>query len=230
MKLRYKKMILVITTFTMMIGMSILSTIAPAGGSVSESEKLNKTEEELLDENDESQIKEEIQNTTEKQENVLEKSADNALNQLINDYFNASIACDMDALQHLVSDVSVLNEEELKLKYELVEDIENVECYVVNGPTEGKYLVYVYSEIRFKDIKTAAPGLSRLTVVDTEDEDYVIFFGVDSEIEQFAKVTDASEPVQEMVQKVSKRMKKALKKDVDLKALNEKMTGDTQAE
>ena len=44
MKLRYKKMILVITTFTMMIGMSILSTIAPAGGSASESEKLNKTE------------------------------------------------------------------------------------------------------------------------------------------------------------------------------------------
>ena len=228
MKLKYKKKILVITTFTMMIGMAILSTIAPAGGTTSESEKLNSSEEELLDENNESQTEEETQNITEKQENALEKSADNALNQLIIDYFNASIACDMDALKHLVSDVSVLNEEELKLKYELVEDIENVECYVVDGPTEGKYLVYVYSEIKFKDIKTPAPGLSRLTVVDTEEEGYVIFFGVDKEVEQFAKITDNSEPVQKMVQKVRKRMKKALSKDTDLKALNKKMTGDMQ--
>ena len=89
---------------------------------------------------------------------------------------------------------------------------------------------YVYSEIKFKDIATVAPGLSRITVSDTEDGSYVIFFGVDEEIEQFAKLTDASSPVQEMVQKVSSRMEEALAVDADLRALNEKMTRESQTE
>ena len=146
------------------------------------------------------------------------------------DYFNASVSCDMEKLESLVNDVSVLNEDELKIRYELVEAVENVECYVVKGPSEVKYLVYVYSEIKFKDIATVAPGLSRITVSDTEDGSYVIFFGVDEEIEQFAKLTDASSPVQEMVQKVSSRMEEALAVDADLRALNEKMTRESQTE
>ena len=236
MKLKYKKIILTITTFTMMIGMVIFSIISPGGSSASEAGKLNNSEEEMLTENNDSQMNEdasgseETQVAADGQEIVLEKSADSALNQLLVDYFNASVSCDMDELGHLVSDVSVLNEDELKVKYELVEAVENVECYVVKGPSEGKYLVYVYSEIKFKDIKTKAPGLSRLTVVNAADGGYVIFFGADAEIEQFAKITDSSEPVQEMVKKVSRKMKKAMNKDADLKALNEKMTGDEQEE
>ena len=231
MKLKYKKIVLLITTFTMMIGMVIFSIITPSGN------KVNSNEEALVKENAEDGNQTEdvlaletTQAVVEGQEIVLEKSVDSALNQLLIDYFQASVACDMDKLSTLVSDVSILQEEELRVKYELVESVENIQCYVVKGPSAGKYLVYVYSEIKFKDIETMAPGLSRLTVVNTADGGYVIFFGADEEIEQFAKVTDSSAPVQEMVQKVSIRMEEALSKDVDLKALNEKMTGAAQEE
>lgn len=229
MKLKYKKMVLVITTFTMMIGMVIFSIISPSDSTV------NGNEAGMLSEREENQTQEELeleetQSAMDGQEAVLEKSVDEKLNQLLMDYFNASVACDMDKLSTLVSDVSVLEEEELRIKYELVESVENVQCYVVKGPSEGKYLVYVYSEIKFKDIATMAPGLSRLTVVDTADGGYVIFFGADEEVEQFAEITDSSAPVQKMVQKVSLRMEEALAKDADLKALNEKMTGTAQTE
>lgn len=229
MKLKYKKMVLVITTFTMMIGMVIFSIISPSDSTV------NGNEAGMLSEREENQTQEELeleetQTAMDGQEAVLEKSVDEKLNQLLMDYFNASVACDMDKLSTLVSDVSVLEEEELRIKYELVESVENVQCYVVKGPSEGKYLVYVYSEIKFKDIATMAPGLSRLTVVDTADGGYVIFFGADEEVEQFAEITDSSAPVQKMVQKVSLRMEEALAKDADLKALNEKMTGTAQTE
>ncbi len=229
MKLKYKKIMLVITTFTMMIGMVIFSIISPSNNTV------NGDEAEILNQREEDQTQnglelEETQIVVDGQEIVLEKSVDSKLNQLLIDYFNASVACDMDKLSMLVSDVSILQEEELRIKYELVEAVENVQCYVVKTPSEGKYLVYVYSEIKFRDIATMAPGLSRLTVVDTEDEGYVIFFGADEEVEEFAKITDTSAPVQEMVQKVSLRMEEAVSTDADLKALNEKMTGSAQTE
>ncbi len=229
MKLKYKRIVLIITTFTMMIGMVIFSIISPEGS------KANSNETEVLNDANDFKTEDvlelgEAQAVVEGQEIILEKSADSELNQLLIDYFEASVSCDMDKLETIVSDVSILDKDELRIKYELVESVENIQCYIVKGPSEGKYLVYVYSEIKFKDIETMAPGLSRLTVVSTADGGYVIFFGADEEVEQFAKLTDASAPVQEMVQKVSIRMEEALSKDADLKALNEKMTGAAQTE
>lgn len=230
MRLKYKRMILLITTFTMLIGMVIFSIISPKGSHTKENKEVKEdtnaeegTTEEEIALND-------TQDSSDTGELVLEKSSDEALNQLVIDYFNASLSCDMDKLANLVSDVTILDRDELKVKYELVEAIHNIECYVVNGPSEGKCLVYVYSEIKFKDIETMAPGLSRLTVVKSDAGNYVIFFGADGEIEQFAEQADMSAPVQELVQRVSMKMEEALGKDADLKSLNERMTGAGQAE
>lgn len=231
MKLKYKRIVLFITTFTMMIGMVIFSTIAPADSQANSSHVGEpQVDSDIQEENGEDLSLEETQAIVDGQEIILEKSVDEALNQLIIDYFDASVACDMEKLETLVSDASILNKNELKIKYELVEAVKNIQCYIVKGPSEGKYLVYVYSEVKLKDIETMAPGLSRLTVVDTADGGYVIFFGADTEVEQFAEITDSSAPVQEMVQKVTTRMEEALSKDADLKALNERMTGTAQTE
>lgn len=231
MKLKYKRIVLIITTFTMLIGMMIFSTIRPVGQSGEDNQsKTANTDTVTQNEGDGAVSEGEEQVVLDGQTITLEKSADEELNQLIANYFNASVACDMDTLKTLVSDVSVLDKDELKIKYELIEAVKNVECYIMNGPSEGKYLVYVYSEIKFKDIETMAPGLSRLTVVKGADGGYVIFFGADSEVEQFVEQADVSAPVQELVQKVNTKMEEALSSDADLKELNEKMTGEAKSE
>lgn len=237
MKLKYKKIVLLITTFTMLIGLVVLSIITPSGSTVGDGQ----AEQTQADTQDDKEDLTEGTNTEEtdtegqgtvaadSQNILLEKSTNEQINQLIVDYFEASVACDMDALGTLVSDVSILNQEELKIKYELVESVENIECYFAKGLPEGKYLVYVYSEVKFKDIATMAPGLSRLSVVETADGGYTIFFGADTEIEQFVELADVSAPVQELVEKVSVKMEEALSNDAALRSLNEKMTGGTQA-
>ena len=74
LKLKYKKKVLAITTFTMMIGMVIFSVITPDNSSVSETGKLNSSEEEMLDKKDDSQMKEETQAVADGQEMVIIRS------------------------------------------------------------------------------------------------------------------------------------------------------------
>lgn len=249
MKLKYKKIVLVVTTFTMLIGCMIFSTVSPM-----ESSEENKETEEVIGEQKEKEDKNEgetkentvnEQNTeqqdtkeqnaeqqdTQSQDSILEKSTNEQINQLVNDYFDASVTCDMEKLGTLVNDVSILNKDELKLKYEFVEGIKNVECYLAKGLPENKYLVYVYSEVKFKDVATMAPGLSRLNIVKTEEGKYQIFFGADAEIEKIVKDMDSSDAVQKLVEKVGLKMEEALSSDAKLKELNEKMTvADTKEE
>ncbi len=245
MKLKYKKIVLVVTTFTMLIGCMIFSTVSPTESSeenkkteeVKQKEKEDKNEgetkentvnEQNTEQQDTKEQNVEQQNTeqqdTQSQDSILEKSTNEQINQLVKDYFDASVTCDMEKLGTLVNDVSTLNKEELKLKYEFVEGIENVECYLAKGLPENKYLVYIYSEVKFKDVATMAPGLSRLNIVKTEEGKYQIFFGADAEIENLVKDTDSSDAVQKLVEKVGLKMEEALSSDAKLKELNEKMT------
>ncbi len=249
MKLKYKKIVLVVTTFTMLIGCMIFSTVSPTESSEENKEVISEqkekedknegetkentvneqnTEQQNTKEQNAEQQNVEQQNTeqqdTQSQDSVLEKSTNEQINQLIKDYFDASVICDMEKLGTLVNDVSTLNKEELKLKYEFVEGIKNVECYLAKGLPENKYLVYIYSEVKFKDVATMAPGLSRLNVVKTEEGKYQIFFGADAEIEKIVKDMDSSDAVQKLVEKVGLKMEEALSSDAKLKELNEKMT------
>ena len=257
MKLKYKKIVLVVTTFTMLAGCMIFTTVDSNknveednlieqemdGQQNQETENLEQKENNVQEVNNTEDTQEEnnIQegNNVEKTENtqeinniqeeqnesiVLEKSTNQQINQLVSNYFESSLKCDMEKLGTLVNDVTVLKKEELKLKYEFVEDIKNVECYFAEGLSENKYLVYVYSEVKFKDVDTMAPGLSRLTIVKTEEGNYQIFFGADKEMEQFVKKADNSESVQKLVKKVGLKMEEALSNDSKLKELNEKMT------
>ena len=275
MKLKYKKIVLVVTTFTMLIGCMIFTTVDSNknveeqnpieqqvdGQQNQETENSEQKENNVQEVNNEKNTEdtqvenntqdvnnekntedtqektntqevnnvEKIENTENTQEEqnegiALEKSTNQQINQLVSNYFKASVNCDMETLGTLVNDVSILKKEELKLKYEFVEDIKNVECYFAEGLSENKYLVYVYSEVKFKDVDTMAPGLSRLTIVKTEEENYQIFFGADKEMEQFVKKADNSESVQKLVKKVGLKMEEALSNDSKLKELNEKMT------
>lgn len=272
MKLKYKKIVLVVTTFTMLIGCMIFTTVDSNknveeqnpieqqvdGQQNQETENSEQKENNVQEVNNEKNTEdtqvenntqdvnnekntedtqektntqevnnvEKIENTQEEQNEgiALEKSTNQQINQLVSNYFKASVNCDMETLGTLVNDVSILKKEELKLKYEFVEDIKNVECYFAEGLSENKYLVYVYSEVKFKDVDTMAPGLSRLTIVKTEEENYQIFFGADKEMEQFVKKADNSESVQKLVKKVGLKMEEALSNDSKLKELNEKMT------
>ena len=221
MKFKYKKMIVMITMGTMLIGCVIFSTVSP--------NKDKETSTKAL----KTQVSEEATPTPTQSPKVdttvIQKDLNPEVSKVVQNYLIASVACDMDALEDTVNDISMISEEELKLKYEYVESVNNIECYMIPGPNGDGYLVYAYRELKLKDINTLAPGLSRVYVTTGDNGEYRVFFGADTGLEDFIAKTDKSTEVTELVNKVNTKMEEAVSSDKDLKTFIEKITVSEKA-
>lgn len=235
MKLKYKKMVLLVTMSTMFIGLVVFSIVSPSKETTKDADKTTKVEE--TKKSDKKQ-KEESTSTpkatatpevtatptpTKEPETLLKKDSDKKIVKLVKDYFDLGLKNDIDGLKKIHTDKSLIMKEEIKAKYKYVEDVKNIECYTMDGPEKGSYLVYIYSEFKFKDIKTLAPGLSRLYVTETKDGDLKIFNGADAKINEYILKADKEAEVQALVDKVSVKLEEALSKDADLKKFNEEV-------
>lgn len=209
MKLKYKKAAVLVSMGTMFIGLMAFSMGVGSSKPVDKNAAVQTGEPAMM---------------TEIDVEGLNRSTDEKVNELVQSYFKASVAKDMDALEELVTNIEYVSESQLKIKYEYVEDVKNIECYLKEGTEEGTYLVYVYSELKLKDIDTLAPGLSRFYIITGEDGGLKVFFGADSEIEALIEATDASEEIQELAAKVQTRLEEALSNDADLMEFNKKLT------
>lgn len=247
MKFKYKKMVIMITMCTMFIGFIIFSIISPNGDTPAGAEKKKETAEPKTTGEDKDSKKagedkdaEEAGGDEDSGEEPssepsrppvsteIVKDLNTDVSEVVKKYLEASIKCDMDALEEVVSNINLIEEEELKLKYKYVEGVENIECYMVSGPEENGYLVYVYRELKIKDIETLAPGLSRMYVSQGYDGKFRVFFGVDTGLEAFITETDQSEKVVELVEKVNKKLEEATSTDAALKEFNDKITASSQ--
>lgn len=216
MKFKYKKMVVLITMGTMLIGCVIFSTVNTGRGKAG-TEKAAVTQS--------SEIASPLPTQTPAVSTaVIQKDLEPKVTEVVKEYLTASVACDMSALEGTVNDLSLISEDELKIKYEHVEGVQNVECYMVPGPNGDGYLVYAYRELKLKDIDTLAPGLSRVYVKAGDNGEYRVFFGADTGLEDFINATDQSKEVTELVAKVNTKMEEALSSDQDLKDFVDKIT------
>lgn len=240
MKLKYKKMVLLVTMSTMFIGLVVFSIVSPSKETTKDADKTTNVEE--TKKSDKKQ-KEESTSTpkatetpevtatptpTKEPETLLKKDSDKKIVKLVKDYFDLGLKNDIDGLKKIHTDKSLIMKEEIKAKYKYVEDVKNIECYTMDGPEKGSYLVYIYSEFKFKDIKTLAPGLSRLYVTETKDGDFKIFNGADAKINEYILKADKEAEVQALVDKVSVKLEEALSKDADLKKFNEEVLNNKE--
>ena len=122
MKLKYKKLIIIITVFTLAIGFLVL-TLIPTGGS---------TINNALDAD-------------------LQKSENKEINDIIQAYFNAKKTVDIDALSTLVSDPNQINKEKFTAMAEYVEDYQNINCYTIENEDTNDYRVYVAYDMKLKN-------------------------------------------------------------------------------
>ena len=90
----------------------------------------------------------------------LEQNAYEEINSFFTKYYNALAEADFDTL----ADMGEVLDDDVKAKRTVragyTEDYENMSCYTVEGPESDSYIVFVYYEIKFKNIDTLAPGLS----------------------------------------------------------------------
>lgn len=136
---------------------------------------------------------------------------------LMESYYQANLDCDLVTVFSLVEDDSQFTLENLQKKREYIEDYLNITCYTKPGVNEDEYVLYVYSEIKFANIETAAPQLNRYYLNRSAEGKLVLANGViTSEKVEHMSQMDASNDVYELVESVYSRLTDAMESDEKL--------------
>lgn len=127
--------------------------------------------------------------------NPLEQDAYPEVNELIQNYYNYMASGDMEGLASVEDTTSEEEQNRILRSRDLVEGYQNISCYTKKGLEDGSYLVFVYYELKFAQIDTAAPGLSALYVYTNDEGNLVIFNGEASDelnayVEEMAQEED----------------------------------------
>ena len=149
--------------------------------------------------------------------NPLEKDAYPEVNELIQNYYNYMAAGDMEGLASVEDTTSEEEQNRILRSKDLVEGYQNISCYTKKGLEEGSYLVFVYYELKFAQIDTAAPGLSALYVYTNDEGNLVIFNGeAGEELNAYVEAMAQEEDVLALREEVRVKYEEAKAADANL--------------
>ncbi len=150
------------------------------------------------------------------------------INELVREYYNATLSVDMDKIGGLVSDISQIDQDKLITQASYMENIDNIICYTIDGPVEGTFRAYVYYDMKLYGINTPAPALSALYITMASDGRYIIYLsGLDGDAQNFISSTDTSEDVIHLKKLVNDRFENVVNTDEQLKAFCEMINSGT---
>ncbi len=141
-----------------------------------------------------------------------------AISELVQKYMTAKVNCDYETIRTLVSDATVINEDDLRAKSEYIEDYKNIACYTLNGLTADSFVVYVYEDLKILNVNTLAPGMTRLYIkLDESGNPYIYLGAVDDDTQKFIEDTATNQAVIDLINTVNTKLDEAVTKDAELK-------------
>lgn len=149
--------------------------------------------------------------------NLLEQDAYEDVNTIVKQYYEYLSTGDMEGLATVVDEISDDEKSRILGSQALVEGYQNISCYTKKGMEEGSYVVFVYYELKFKQIETSAPGLSPLYVYTNEEGNLCIMNQEASdELKEYVeKIADGDE-VKALRDEVKEKYEAAKAADEDL--------------
>ena len=200
MKMQYKKLVIIISVATLLLGFFIL-TLIPGGKSTNNASDA----ELLLNENPE-------------------------INNLIAEYFTAKKTVDIESFESIVSDVTQIDKTKFSAMAAYVEDYRNINCYVIENAEKNGYRVYAKYDMKLKNIDTLAPSLTAFYVTTTSDGKYIIYLSALDEVqESFIETADENEGFKELVDEVQKSLDDAIAGDPTFRQLYQRMDREIQS-
>ena len=156
---------------------------------------------------------------------ILSKDAVPEVKALMEQYFQSISDCDMALFQSLFTSQDTSKEEYYRKEFEqqraYVDGYQNISCYTAMGPEADTYGVYVYYELRYQEVETAAPGLVRILAVKGEDGVYRIYDGeLTDEYAAYLDQLSVNEDVRLLTAQVDRAASEACEAD---EALRERM-------
>ena len=179
--------------------------------------------------------------------NASREAANNALqdekypeiSDVVKHYMNAFLIKDSakrrKELSTYVDNMGAIDDGEIGYK-DYIDSYNDIECYTKNGMKPNTYVVYAYSQTKFKNIATAAPSLETLyVIVDSKTGNVYIHNGIksNSDIANYIKEVSKDDDVVALKKDVEKELNEACESDRYLKDFINKLkaskTKTTQA-
>ena len=171
---------------------------------------------------------------TEISETSMTVSQDPAINELINRYYAARAAGDLETLESIIDGLTQsrrLYHQELS-RY--VESFTVEEIYLKQGPVENSYIAYIVEQYKFYDHPQTVPSMESLYIRMSEDGSYYIYDGeLDDETNRYIRMSSLSDDVVDLNNKINAEYNEMMLADVTLDELISavhKSVNDTVAE
>ncbi len=104
----------------------------------------------------------------------LEQNAYEDINSFFNEYYDAVAEGNTDKMAEMGNTLDEEDKAKIQVKAGYTEDYENMSCYTKPGPEDNSYIVFVYYEIKYKNIDSLAPGLSTFYLCTNADGSYYL--------------------------------------------------------
>ncbi len=104
----------------------------------------------------------------------LEQNAYEDINSFFTEYYQAVAIGDTDKMAEMGNTLDEEDKAKLQVKAGYTDDYENMSCYTKPGPESDSYIVFVYYEIKYKNIDSLAPGLSTFYLCTNSDGSYYL--------------------------------------------------------
>lgn len=161
-----------------------------------------------------------------------------AVNELVTKYYTAYAAGDTDTVSAIATPMSQNEKSYISMMSQYVEAYQNIKCYTMSGLEKDSYLTWVYMEVKFDGVDTAAPGMELFYVRTAEDGSLYIDnlysnynkstkeSGIDAEVQARIDECNASEEIAALQQEVQAKYEAAVAADEALAGMvNETIPG-----
>lgn len=151
--------------------------------------------------------------------NELKDEEFQEVHDVVQQYLNAFLIKDStkrhQEIAKYVDNMGAIDDDEIKYK-DYIKSYSDLECYTKKGLKPDTYVVYAYSQVKFKNIATPAPAINVLYVIyDNKNMKVYIHNGIksNSDIAKYIEDVSKDKDVQELYKSVDDELKEACESD-----------------
>lgn len=175
------------------------------------SEPGNKAEEASKDEST-------TKDGTDKESEFLAEPSDSAYNSLFEKFFrNTYVEWNETAVAECYESMQNVADTNYTYLNKYIEAVQDIVCYVGYETEDGKKLVYVTYNMKFKNIETLAPMMEAYMLVETDGQYKIHNFQVGEELDLYTNAVQDNPNYQQLKSNINNQRDTALESDADLK-------------
>ena len=221
MKIKYKKILVLLTTGIMGIGMVTLSFTLENKKSTDDPKPMSRSIEPANSKDDVSAfamdpIITKAPTATPEPENDLELNKYADINKVVQDFYEAKLTCSAEDFVPIVTNANQIDMERLQRKIEYVNSYQNINCYTKKGINEIDYVVYVSYDLELATIDTYAPSIDELRITYVDGTPKVYLGNIAEDTSKYLNELRTGEDVEVLVSDVVTRLEEACASDENL--------------